>query len=247
MLLAGKVAFVTGASRGIGRAIAITLGQKGATVIGTATSETGANNISDMLKTEGIEGAGYVLNVCEPDSIKAVFNEVTAAYGAPLILVNNVGITEDNLFLRMKAEQWDRVINTNLNSLFHVSKIAMKPMLKARWGRIINITSVVAIMGNPGQANYCAAKAGMIGFTKSIAQEMAGAGITVNAVAPGFIDTQMTQQLTDDQRAAINDRIPMRKVGQPEDIAYAVAFLASDEAAYMTGQTLNVNGGMCMV
>lgn len=245
--LEGKIAFVTGATRGIGKAIANTLGKRGATVIGTATSEAGANTISDALKSEGISGTGVVLDVCDPDAIKETFKKVTEEFGAPLILVNNAGIAQDNIFLRMKQEQWDSVINTDLNSVFHVTKAAMRAMLKARWGRVINITSVVAITGNPGQANYCAAKAGMIGFTKSIAKEMATVGITANSVAPGFIQTDMTHKLTEDQQKKIHDMIPMNKIGHVDDIANAVVFLASDEAAYITGQTLNVNGGMCMV
>jgi len=247
MSLTGKVAFITGASRGIGRAIAITLGKKGATVLGTATTQEGADKITQMLKAEGIQGAGYPLNVCEPDAIKETLKKVKEEHAAPLILVNNAGITRDNLFLVMKPEQWGDVINTNLNSVYYVTKVAMRAMLKARWGRIITITSVVGVMGNAGQANYCASKAGVIGFTKSIAQEMAPAGITINTVAPGFIETDMTSKLTDEQRKMMDARIPMRKIGQPEDIANAVAFLASDEAAYITGQTLHVNGGMCMV
>lgn len=247
MSLEGKVAFVTGASRGIGRAIALTLGKRGATVIGTATSESGAGKITEALKAEGVKGIGCVLNVCDPDAIQETYKQVADEFGTPLILVNNAAISQDNLFLRMKTEQWESVIKTNLDGVFHVTKAAMRSMLKARWGRVVNITSVVAIIGNPGQANYCAAKAGVIGFTKSIAQEMALKGITVNTVAPGFIDTDMTRALTDAQRQAINDKIPMGKIGQPEDIANTVAFLTSDEAAYITGQTLNVNGGMCMV
>lgn len=247
MSLNGKVAFVTGASRGIGRAIAIALGQQGATVIGTATTQEGADKISETLKAEGIQAAAYPLNVCEPDAIKETFAQVIAEHGAPLILVNNAAITQDNLFLRMKPDQWNSVVNTNLNSVYYMTKAAMKAMLKARWGRVITITSVVGVMGNPGQANYCAAKAGVIGFTKSVAQEMASAGITLNTVAPGFIDTDMTRGLTDKQREAIDAMIPMKKVGKPEDIGNAVAFLASDKASYITGQTLHVNGGMCMV
>lgn len=247
MSLEGKVAFVTGASRGIGRAIATALGKRGATVIGTATSDSGAAKITEYLNAEGVKGKGLALNVCDPEAIQAAFKAVTDEFGAPLIVVNNAAITQDNLFLRMKAEQWDSVIKTNLDGVFHVTKAAMRAMLKARWGRIVNISSVVGIMGNPGQANYCAAKAGVIGFTKSIAQEMAAKGITANAVAPGFIDTDMTRELNDDQRQAINEKIPMGKIGQPEDIANAVVFLASEDAAYITGQTLNVNGGMCMV
>ena len=247
MSLKDKVALVTGASRGIGQAIAMALGKQGATVIGTATNENNAEKITERLTAENIFGRAYVLNVCDQQAIQAMYQQITNEFAAPLILVNNAAITQDNLFLRMKAEQWENVIKTNLDGVFYLTKAVMRAMLKARWGRIVNITSVVAIMGNPGQANYCAAKAGVIGFTKSIAQEMASKGITANAVAPGFIDTDMTRALSDAQREAINQRIPMGKVGQPEDIAKAVAFLASDEAAYITGQTLNVNGGMCMV
>ena len=247
MTVEKKVAFVTGASRGIGRAIAVALGQQGAFVIGTATTASGAEKISAGLKAEGVEGQGYCLDVCEPESIKVLFKEVSSTHGAPLILVNNAAITQDNLLLRMKNDQWDAVIKTNLDAVFHVTKVAMRSMLKARWGRVINITSVVAQTGNPGQVNYCAAKAGVMGFTRAAAQEMAAAGITVNAVAPGFINTDMTRQLTDKQQEWINQQIPMRKIGQPEDIANIVAYLASDKAGYITGQTLNVNGGMCMV
>ena len=242
-----KVALVTGASRGIGRAIAVALGKCGATVVGTATSNEGAEKITAGLKAEGVSGRGYALNVCDKEVIKETYKQITDEWGAPLILVNNAAITQDNLFLRMKTEQWESVIKTNLDGVFHLTKAAMRAMLKARWGRIVNITSIVAIMGNPGQANYCAAKAGVIGFTKSIAQEMASKGITANTVAPGFIDTDMTRTLNDAQREAIHQKIPMGKIGQPEDIANAVVFLASDKAAYITGQTLNVNGGMCMV
>jgi len=247
MSLEGKVVLVTGASRGIGLAILLKLGQQGATVIGTATTQEGADKITQLLKAEGIQGEGYPLNVCEPDAIKETLRKIKEAYAAPLILVNNAAITQDNLLIVMKPQQWQDVINTNLNSVYSVTKLAMKPMLKARWGRVITITSVVGVAGNPGQANYCASKAGVIGFTKSVAQEMGAVGITLNTVAPGFIDTDMTRSMTDEQREAIDAQIPMRKIGQPEDIAAAVAFLASDEASYITGQTLHVNGGMCMV
>ncbi len=245
--LDGKVAFITGASRGIGKAIAVALGNYGVTVIGTATSEAGANQITKDFRAKDIKGVGCVLDVCEPELIQQTFKEIDEKYGSPLIVINNASITQDNLFLRMKSEQWDRVIQTNLDAVFHVTKVAMRSMLKARWGRVISITSVVALMGNPGQANYCAAKAGVIGFTKSIAQEVAARGITVNAVAPGFIDTDMTQRLTEEQRQTISNRIPIGKIGSPEDIAHAVVFLASEKSSYITGQTLNVNGGMCMV
>lgn len=239
-----KVVLVTGASRGIGKGIATFFAQQGYTVVGTATSEAGAAAITDYLAGQG---SGYVLDVCDADSVKQLHQAVTEAYAAPLILVNNAGITQDNIFLRMKPAQWDSVIDTNLNSIYRVSKICLKAMLKQRWGRIINIASVVGAMGNPGQANYCAAKAGMIGFTKSLGQEMAAAGITVNAVAPGFIDTDMTRQLSPEQREMISNQIPMKKIGDVDDIAAAVGFLASEQSKYITGQTLHVNGGMFMI
>lgn len=242
-----KVAFVTGASRGIGRAIALGLAQTGYRIAGTATSEAGAESITAYLQAAGVSGKGYVMDVCDEAAIKAVHQQITDDFSAPLILINNAAITQDNLFLRMKPAQWDAVINTDLNGTFHVTKACMKAMFKARWGRIISITSVVGVAGNPGQANYCAAKAGVIGFTKSIAQEMAAAGVTANAVAPGFIDTDMTQALTEAQQTAILGQIPMKKMGAVEDIANAVVFLASDQAAYITGQTLHINGGMLMV
>ena len=239
-----KVALVTGASRGIGRGIAESLLAQGYIVAGTATSEQGAASITDYLQGKG---AGYVLDVCDADSVKQLHAAIVEQYAAPSVLVNNAGITQDNIFLRMKPAQWESVINTNLNSVYRVSKVCLKAMLKQRWGRIINIASVVGVMGSPGQANYCAAKAGMIGFTKSLGHEMASAGITVNAVAPGFIDTDMTRALTDEQREGINNQIPMKKIGNVEDIAAAVNFLASEQAGYITGQTLHVNGGMYMI
>ncbi|MEJ2680006.1 MAG: 3-oxoacyl-ACP reductase FabG [Gammaproteobacteria bacterium] len=245
--LEGKVALVTGASRGIGRAIALTLGQRGATVVGTATSEKGAEAISAALDSAGISGVGMVLNVCEPDSLKAIVPALTERFAAPSILVNNAAITKDGLMLRMSPADWDAVIQTNLNSVFHLSKAVLKGMSKARWGRIVNISSVVARSGNPGQANYCAAKAGVEGFTRSLANEMASRGITVNAVAPGFIQTDMTAVLIDDQKKTILDHVPAGRLGQPEEIAAAVAFLASELAGYITGQVLAVNGGMSMV
>lgn len=239
-----RVALVTGASRGIGRGIAEHLVKRGYTVAGTATTEQGAQKITDYLSGNG---AGYVLDVCDLDSVKQLHAAVTEQFSAPLVLVNNAGITQDNIFLRMKPEQWDAVIDTNLNSMYRVTKTCLKAMLKARWGRIINITSVVGAMGNPGQANYCAAKAGVIGFTKSLGQEMAAAGITVNAIAPGFIDTDMTRSLTEQQREMINNQIPMKKIGSVNDIAAAVDFFASEQTEYITGQTLHVNGGMYMI
>lgn len=241
-----KIALVTGASRGIGQAIATVLGQQGHIVIGTATSESGASAITEHFKAHDIKGAGYALNVCNLDSIQQLFTEITERYGVPLIVVNNAAITRDNLMLRMKTEEWTSVIQTNLDSVFHVSKAAIRGMLKAKWGRIVSITSVVGQTGNPGQVNYCSAKAGVIGFTKSLAQEIAVKGITVNAVAPGFIDTDMTKSLNDQQKQVIEEKIPMGKIGQPEDIANAVAFLASDFSRYITGQVINVNGGLYM-
>ena len=243
MTLKGKVALVTGASRGIGKAIALRLVEQGATVIGTATSEKGAEAISAYL---GESGQGQALNVTSADSISALFDFIKAEFGQVDILVNNAGITRDNLMMRMKDGEWDDIIDTNLSSLFRVSKPCMRGMMKARWGRIINIGSVVGSMGNGGQVNYAAAKAGLIGFTKSLAQEVASRGITVNAVAPGFIATDMTDALNDEQREATLSAVPMGRLGKPEEIAAAVAFLASEDASYITGVTLHVNGGMYM-
>lgn len=246
MSLENKIALVTGASRGIGHAIALELARRGATVIGTATTENGANKISAVLTDQGLKGQGLVLNVTDPASIETAMNEIQNTYGPVAILVNNAGITRDNLFLRMKEDEWQDVINTNLTSIFRLSKLCMKGMLKARWGRIISISSIIGVTGNAGQANYAAAKAGMIAFSKSLAQEIATRDITVNVVAPGYIETEMTQQLTEAQKKTILDHVPMQKIGKPEDIAHAVCFLASDQAAYITGQTLHVNGGMYM-
>ncbi len=242
-----KVVLVTGASRGIGQAIAADFAALGATVVGTATSQTGADNIKQALSTYNDSSCGHVLDVADLDSVKALFSALKDTVGMPSILVNNAGITQDAIFLRMREEQWDSVINTNLNSLYRVTKLALKGMLKQRWGRIINIASVVAQTGNPGQANYCAAKAGMIGFTKSLALEMAAYGITCNAVAPGFIQTQMTNDLTQEQQESILSQVPMKAMGRVEDIANAVRFLASDDSQYVTGHTLSVNGGMCLI
>lgn len=241
--LEGKVALVTGASRGIGRAIATQLKELGAVVIGTATSESGAEKISNYLGT----GNGLVLNVTCNDSISALFETIKAEHGGIDILVNNAGITRDNLFMRMKDSEWDDIIDTNLSSVFKISKGVLRPMMKKRFGRIINIGSVVGTMGNAGQVNYATAKAGLIGFTKSLAREVASRGITVNTVAPGFIDTDMTQTLTDEQKEGIFSQVPANRLGKPDEIASAVAFLASDAAAYITGETLHVNGGMYMV
>ena len=241
--LNGKVALVTGASRGIGKAIASQLQSLGATVIGTATSDHGAEKISEYLGA----GNGLVLNVTSDDSISAVFSTIRDNHGSIDILVNNAGITRDNLFMRMKNEEWDDIIGTNLSSVFKVSKAAIRPMMKKRTGRIINIGSVVGSMGNAGQVNYATSKAGLLGFTKSLAREVASRGITVNTVAPGFIDTDMTQTLTDEQKEGIFSQVPANRLGKPDEIASAVAFLASDAAAYITGETLHVNGGMYMV
>jgi 3-oxoacyl-[acyl-carrier protein] reductase len=242
----GKIALVTGASRGIGHAILLALGREGATVIGTATSEAGADQITSALKNAGLNGSGLVLNVADKTSIENTMETIKKNYGMPAILVNNAAVTVDNLFLRMKEEEWDKVIETNLNSLFRVTKACMRDMLKARWGRVINVGSVVGTTGNAGQVNYAAAKAGLIGFTKSLAQEIASRGITVNAIAPGFVDTDMTRDLSEDQRDLLLSKIPMQRLGHPDDIANAVVFLASDAASYITGQTLHVNGGMFM-
>lgn len=241
--LTGKVALVTGASRGIGKAIASQLQALGATVIGTATSEHGAEKISEYLG----EGNGLVLNVTSDDSIASVFSTIKDAHGGVDILVNNAGITRDNLFMRMKDDEWQDIIDTNLTSIYKVSKAAIRPMMKKRDGRIINIGSVVGSMGNAGQVNYSTAKAGLLGFTKSLAREIASRGITVNTIAPGFIDTDMTQTLTDEQKEGIFSQVPANRLGKPEEIASTVAFLASGAAAYITGETIHVNGGMYMV
>ena len=242
--LQGEIALVTGASRGIGKAIAEQLAADGATVIGTATTDKGAEAISAYLKDSG--GKGMCLNVTDNESVAAVIKQITADFGAVSVLVNNAGITKDNLLMTMKEDQWDDVINTNLTSVYRLSKSVVRSMMKARKGRIINITSVVGSTGNPGQTNYSAAKAGLLGFTKSLAREIGSRNITVNAVAPGFIDTDMTRELGDEQRDALIEQIPLNRLGSPADIANAVAFLASPEAAYITGETLHVNGGMHM-
>jgi len=246
MSIEGKVALVTGASRGIGRATAYALGQMGAIVVGTATSEGGADSISEGLAEQGIQGKGMVLNVTSQESIDSVLKEITAEFGAPLIVVNNAGITKDNILMRMKEDEWDDVQDTNLKSVFRVSKAVLRGMTKARWGRIVNISSVVATMGNMGQTNYAAAKAGMEGFTRAMAREVASRNITVNSVAPGFIATDMTDALPEEQHDMLKKQIPLARLGQPEEIANAVAFLASEGAGYITGETLQVNGGMNM-
>ena len=245
-LLKGKIVLVTGASRGIGSGIALALGRAGATVIGTATTEAGAAPITHSFQNEGIVGSGMILNVSSQDSVTKLIATIKEQYGAVNILVNNAAITEDNLFLRMKEEEWLQVIETNLTSLYRVTKACIREMVKAHFGRIINIGSVVGSTGNPGQANYAAAKAGMIGFSKSIALEIGSRNITVNTVSPGFIATDMTSALSDEQREAIFQRIPMQRLGTIEEIAATVLFLASDAAGYITGQTIHVNGGMYM-
>jgi 3-oxoacyl-[acyl-carrier protein] reductase len=244
--LNGEIALVTGASRGIGQAIALALGAAGATVIGTATGAAGVAAFDQALKTAGIAGRGIVLDVADGAAGDAAIADIEAREGPVTILVNNAGITRDTLLLRMKAEDWDAVINTNLGSVFRLSKAVLRGMMKARKGRIINIASVVGLTGNPGQANYCAAKAGIGGFTRSLAREVASRGITVNVVAPGFIDTDMTRSLTEAQRAGLAGQIPLGRLGAPADIAAAVCFLAGPGAAWITGETLNVNGGMHM-
>lgn len=242
----GKKALVTGASRGIGKAIAQELGKCNAFIIGTATSESGIANIEADFQHHGINGIAKVLDVSEPQSIESFFNELSDTDMTPLILVNNAGITRDNLMMRMKDSEWDEVINTNLNSVYRVTRHCLRGMMKAKNGRIINITSVVALSGNPGQVNYSSAKAGMIGFTKSLAREIGSRDITVNAVAPGFIMTDMTDQLTDDQKNEMSRQIALGRLGKAEEIAGVVSFLASDSASYITGETINVNGGLYM-
>ncbi len=247
MTLNGQVALVTGASRGIGRAIALELGRQGALVAGTATSESGAAQIRGALRSAGIKGLGLVLDVNSEAQCEGVVGTAQEGLGGAItILVNNAGITRDNLLLRMKDEEWDDVVSTDLKSVYRLSKLVIRSMMKARSGRIINITSVVGVMGNAGQTNYAAAKAGMIGFGKALAREVGTRNITVNCVAPGFIDTDMTRALDESQRGALIGRIPLGRLGAAEDVAAAVAFLASPAAAYITGATLHVNGGMLM-
>ena len=246
MSLENRIALVTGASRGIGQAIALQLAHDGAIVIGTATSEKGAGAISDYLKAAKATGIGLCLDVTDQSSIDQGLKEIESQFGAPTILVNNAGITRDNLLMRMKDEEWDAIMQTNLTSIFRVSRACLRGMMKAKQGRIISIASVVGVSGNAGQANYAAAKAGVIGFSKSLAREVGSRGITVNVVAPGFIDTDMTRALPDAQREALLGQIPLNRLGQPEEIANAVAFLAANGAGYITGETIHVNGGMYM-
>jgi len=246
-MLDGKLVLVTGATRGIGKAIALTLGEAGATVIGTATSELGADNISKMLLDNKISGKGVVLDVTDNDQISKLDENIKKDFGSVDILVNNAGITRDNILLRMKEDEWEDIINTNLSSIYKMSKSVLRGMIKKRSGRIISITSVVGVMGNAGQANYAAAKAGMIGFTKSLAREVGVRGITVNAIAPGFIETDMTESLPDNQKEALASQIPMGRLGTADEVAQAVLFLAGGGGSYITGQTLHVNGGMYTV
>lgn len=246
MSIEGKVALVTGASRGIGQAIAHALAAKGAVVIGTATSDSGAAAIAEKLSAAGYSGTGMKLDVRDPESINAVIERIAKEFGAPAILVNNAGITSDNLLMRMKDEEWDDVVGINLGSVYRLSKAVLRGMTKARWGRIINISSVVAGMGNAGQSNYAASKAGMEGFTRALAREVGSRSITVNAVAPGFIDTDMTKALNETQRSAMLDQIPLGRLGQAEEIAAVVEFLTGESAGYVTGAVIPVNGGMFM-
>ncbi len=245
--LENKIALVTGASRGIGKAIALKLAKNGASVIGTSTTEAGADQITQMFAEEGLKGQGVMLDITNRMQITSVLETIQKEWGSISILINNAGITSDNLFIRMKDEEWDKVIQTNLSSLFYMTRGCLKSMMKARFGRIVNIGSVVASMGNAGQVNYAAAKAGLLGFTKSLAREIGSRNITVNAIAPGFIATDMTQSLTEPQRELLLQQVPLGRLGQPEDIALAVLFLVSEAANYITGETLHINGGMHMV
>jgi 3-oxoacyl-[acyl-carrier protein] reductase len=245
-MLEGEIALVTGASRGIGKAIALRLGDAGAAVVGTATTPEGAARIGDNLADHGCRGLGLALDVTDQASIDAALTRISGELGSPSILVNNAGITRDNLLMRMKDSEWDEIIDTNLSSAYRLSKACLRPMMKARKGRIVNITSVVGASGNAGQTNYAAAKAGMIGFTKSLAREVGSRGVTVNCVAPGFIDTDMTRALGEAQREQLLTGIPLGRLGSPDDIAAAVLFLASSQGAYITGETIHVNGGMYM-
>ena len=245
-MLNDKIAIVTGASRGIGQAIAFELGKMGATVVGTATSDKGADAISAFFSENGINGKGMKLDVSSQESVDEVLKSINDEFGAPTILINNAGITRDNLLMRMKEEEWQSIMDTNLTSVFRMSKAVLRGMMKAKFGRIVNIASVVGATGNPGQTNYSAAKAGMVGFTKSMAREVGSRGITVNAVAPGFIDTDMTRELPEEQRNALLSSIPLGRLGNPAEIAAAVVFLTTDAGGYITGETIHVNGGMHM-
>jgi 3-oxoacyl-[acyl-carrier protein] reductase len=246
-MLDGKLVLVTGASRGIGKAIALTMGAAGATVIGTATSESGANNISKIFSDNKISGKGMKLDVTDNEQVSNLVKNISEDFGSVDILVNNAGITRDNILLRMKEDEWEDIINTNLSSIYKMSKSVLRGMIKKRSGRIISITSVVGAMGNAGQSNYAAAKAGIIGFTKSLAREVGVRGVTVNAVAPGFIETDMTDSLPDDQKEALASQIPLGRLGTPNEVAQTVLFLAGESGSYITGQTIHVNGGMYTV
>ncbi len=246
MSLENEIAFVTGASRGIGKAIALELGRRGALVVGTATTAKGADGIGAYLGENEIRGTGKVLDVTQPDSVAQVVKATAEELGDPTVLVNNAGITRDNLLLRMKEEEWDAILATNLSSVYRLTKACLRAMMRARRGRVITIGSVVGATGNAGQANYAAAKAGLVGFTKSVAREVGSRGITVNVVAPGFVETDMTRELPEETRNSLKAQIPLDRLGRPEEVACAVAFLASPEAAYITGETLHVNGGMHM-
>ncbi len=241
-----KIALVTGASRGIGQAIALQLGKDGFTVIGTSTTQSGAASITEYLGDAGIGGEGMVLNVTSSVSVTAVIKTISEKYAAPLVLVNNAGITKDNILMRMKEDEWNDVVNTNLSSIFRLSKSCVRGMSKAKWGRIISISSVVGAMGNAGQSNYAATKAGMEGFSRSLAKELGSRNITINCVAPGFIDTDMTKELSEDNKNMMLAKIPLSRLGEPEEVAAVVAFLAGDGGAYVTGETIHVNGGMYM-
>jgi 3-oxoacyl-[acyl-carrier protein] reductase len=245
-MLDGQIALITGASRGIGQAVALELGKQGATVVGTATSQAGADNISSYMRDAGIKGAGMSLNVKDPAQIEQVLQAIRAQFGEISILVNNAGITRDNLLMRMKEDEWDDIMDTNLKSVFRLSQAVLRAMMKARYGRIISIASVVGTMGNAGQTNYAAAKAAIIGFSKSLAREVGSRNITVNCVAPGFIDTDMTRALSEVQRNDLLGHIPLGRLGTVQDVAASVAFLASPQAGYVTGTTMHVNGGMYM-
>jgi 3-oxoacyl-[acyl-carrier protein] reductase len=247
MTLANETAFITGATRGIGRAIALELGRRGARIVGTATTETGARSIDAYLAEAGLAGRGVILDVADGAAVEACFKAVEGVEGTPSILVNNAGVTRDGLLMRMSAEDWQAVLDTDLSAVYRTCKAVMRGMMKARKGRIVNIASVIGVMGNAGQTNYAAAKAGMIGFSKSLAREVGSRNITVNVVAPGFIVTDMTGALGEAQKTALLGQVPLGRLGSPEDVAHAVAFLASPEAAYVTGETLHVNGGMYMI
>ncbi|HYW93897.1 MAG TPA: 3-oxoacyl-ACP reductase FabG [Gammaproteobacteria bacterium] len=246
-MLEGDIALVTGASRGIGQAIALELARRGATVVGTSTTEEGARRVQDALSAGAAPGYGKVLDVTSADSVEALMKSLRGEPGEPAILVNNAGITRDNLLMRMKEEEWQAILDTNLTSVFRLSRACLRGMMKARRGRIINVGSVVGSMGNPGQTNYAAAKSGIIGLSKSLAREVGSRGITVNVVAPGFVDTDMTRALSEDQQRAILGQVALNRLAQPEEIARVVAFLASDDASYVTGETIHVNGGMYMI